>query len=284
MIYKKDANFPYPVLTNTSNSYESGGFTLNVDLKENTDTYRFDIEYEVESDFLKQLLARKQAQLFLIIQSKDNKFFKLQPDERAIEIAKSRLSINTRTSIQMSIQAMTDISFRDNEDVNDFYREFKDDIVVPKHALLGFSNTVIFEGSSTKPFDLFERKIDPALKSDIKVELGSETIVIHYKNEDLQFAGMPMSGTLNNPYIYMGLQKALHRFATNPEYGEDGHVYLDEVELPTDQLDAKLYRLMKAKMVYELDVDSLDEVIYKISDRVIEKYATAVKGLEASGD
>ena len=79
MIYKKDANFPYPVLTNTSNSYESGGFTLNVDLKENTDNYRFDIEYEVESDFLKQLLARKQAQLFLIIQSKDNKFFKLQP-------------------------------------------------------------------------------------------------------------------------------------------------------------------------------------------------------------
>lgn len=79
MIYKKDANFPYPVLTNTSNSYESGGFTLSVDLKENTDTYRFDIEYEVESDFLQQLLAQKQAQLFLIIQSKDNKFFKLQP-------------------------------------------------------------------------------------------------------------------------------------------------------------------------------------------------------------
>jgi hypothetical protein len=284
MIYKKDANFPYPVLTNSSNSYESGGFTLNVDLKENTDNYRFDIEYEVESDFLKQLLARQQAQIFLIIQSKDNKFYKLQPSDRSIEIAKSRLSINTRTSIQMSIQATTDISFLDNKDVNDFYREFKDDIVVPKYALLGFSNTVIFEGSSTKPFDLFERKIDATLKSDIKVELGSEMIVIHYKNEDLQFAGMPMSGTLNNPYIYMGLQKALHRFATNPDYGDDGHVYLEDVELPTDQLDAKLYRLMKAKMVYELDIDSLDEVIYKISDRVIEKYATAVKGLEASGD
>ena len=284
MIYKKDANFPYPVLTNTSNSYESGGFTLNVDLKENTDNYRFDIEYEVESDFLKELLARKQARLFLIIQSKDNKFFKLQPNERFIEIAKSRLSINTRTTIQMSIQASTEISFHDNEDLNNFYQEFKDDIIVPRHALLGFSNTVVFEGSSTKPFDLFDRKIDPTLKSDIKVELGSETIIIHYKNEDLQFAGMPMSGTLNNPYIYMGLQKALHRFATNPEYGEDGHVDLEEIELPIDQLDAKLYRLLKAKMVYELDIDSLDEAIYKISDRVIEKYATAVKGLEASGD
>lgn len=284
MIYKKDANFPYPVLTNTSNSYESGGFTLNVDLKENTDNYRFDIEYEVESDFLTKLLARQQAQLFLIIQSKDNKFFKLHPGENFIEVAKSRLSINTRTSIQMSIQSLTDVSFRDNEDLNSFYHEFKDDIIVPQHSLLGFSNTVIFEGSSTKPFDLFERKIDPTLKSDIKVELGSETIIIHYKNEHLQFAGMPMSGTLNNPYIYMGLQKALQRFATNPEYGEDGHVDLNEVELPTDQLDAKLYRLMKAKMVYELTIDSLDEAIYKISDKVIEKYAVAVKGLEASGD
>lgn len=284
MIYKKEANFPYPVLTNSSNSYESGGFTLNVDLKENTDNYRFDIEYEVESDFLKELLARQQAQLFLIIQSKDNKFFKLQPGENFIEVAKSRLSINTRTTIQMSIQSSSDVSFRENEDLNSFYREFKDSIIVPQHSLLGFSNTVIFEGSSTKPFDLFERKIDPTLKSDIKVELGSETIIIHYQNEQLQFAGMPMSGTLNNPYIYMGLQKALQRFASNSEYGEDGHVDLNEVELPTDQLDAKLYRLMKAKMVYELTIDSLDEAIYKISDKVIEKYATAVKGLEASGD
>lgn len=284
MIYKKDANFPYPVLTNTSNSYDSGGFTLNVDLKENTDTYRFDIDYEIESDFLNGLLSRQQAQLFLIIQSKDNKFFKLQPDERTIEIAKSRLSINTRTTIQLSIQSKESISFANNDDVNSFYQEFKNEITVPKHALLGFSNTVIFEGSSTKPFDLFERKVDPALKSDIKIELGSETIIIHYKNEALQFAGLPASGSLNNPYVYMGLQKALHRFATNPEYDEDGQVDLEEIDLPIDLLDAKLYRLMKAKMVSELDIDALDEVIYKISDRVIEKYATAVKGLEASGD
>lgn len=282
MIYKKDANFPYPVLTNTSNSYESGGFTLNVELKENTDNYRFDIDYEVQSDFLKDLLSSDQAKLYLIVQSKDNKFFNLRPDQSYVDIPKSRLSINTRTSIQLSIQSSSTISFRNNEDTNDFFQEFKEDIVVPRHALLGFSNTVVFEGSSTKPFDLFERKIDASLKSDIKVELGSETIIIHYKNEDLQFAGMPNSSNLNNPYIYLGLQKALHRFITN--YGEDGQVYLDMVELPTDQLDAKLYRLMKAKMVPELEIDSLDEAIYKISDKVIEKYASAVKGLEASGD
>ena len=39
MIYKKDANFPYPILTNTSNSYENCNFTLEVNLEENTNDY-----------------------------------------------------------------------------------------------------------------------------------------------------------------------------------------------------------------------------------------------------
>lgn len=282
MIYKKDANFPYPVLTNTSNSYESGGFTLSVDLKENTDNYRFDIEFEVESDFLKALISAGRAQLYLVVQSKDNKFYKINADTKYIDIPKTRISINNRTSIQMSIQSKEAIAFAQNDDLNEFFQEFKEDIAVSRHAILGFSNTVIFEGSSAKPFDLFERKFNPNLTSAIKIELGSETIVIHYREEDFQFASLPMSGNFNNPYIYMGLQKALYRFVH--EHGEDGQVYLDMIDLPTDQLDAKLYRLMKAKMVFEVTTEIIDEVIYNISDKVIEKYAMAVKGLATSGD
>ena len=69
--------------------------------------------------------------------------------------------------------------------------EFKDEIIVPKNSILGFSNSVIFDGSSAKPLDLFEKKVDPNLKSDIKIELTSETIVINYKNEALQFIDSP---------------------------------------------------------------------------------------------
>ncbi|WP_313237276.1 hypothetical protein [Sporosarcina ureae] len=282
MIYKKDANFPYPVLTNTSNSYESGGFTLNVDLKENTDNYRFDIELEIESDFLKELLSTRKAKLYLVVQSKDNKFYEVDLNTKFIDIPKTRISINNRTSLQMSIQSKEEISFAYNDDINSFFKEFREEIVVSRYAILGFSNTVIFEGSSSKPFDLFERRVNPALSSAIKIELGSETIIIHYRDADLQFVGLPMSGDFNNPYIYMGLQKALSRFISN--YGEDGQVYLDDIDLPTDQLDAKLYRLMKAKMVFELTTETIDEAIYNISDKVIEKYALAVKGLATSGD
>lgn len=282
MIYKKDANFPYPVLTNTSNSYESGGFTLNVDLKENTDNYRFDIELEIESDFLKELLSTRKAKLYLVVQSKDNKFYEVDLNTKFIDIPKTRISINNRTSLQMSIQSKEEISFAYNDDINSFFKEFREEIIVSRYAILGFSNTVIFEGSSSKPFDLFERRVNPALSSAIKIELGSETIIIHYRDADLQFVGLPMSGDFNNPYIYMGLQKALSRFISN--YGEDGQVYLDDIDLPTDQLDAKLYRLMKAKMVFELTTETIDEAIYNISDKVIEKYALAVKGVATSGD
>ncbi|HDR4571200.1 MULTISPECIES: hypothetical protein [Bacillus cereus group] len=283
MIYKKDANFPYPLLTNTSTSYESSQFTLDVQLQENVHSYRFDIQYEIDSGFMNRLLEQELVQLILVIQSKDNKFFKLSRHEKAIEIPKSRISVSKRTTIQLHLQSKEDINFKDNDDLSEFYQQFKDNIIVPKHSILGFSNVVMFEGSSTKPLDLFEKKVDPHLPCDIKIELSSETIIIHYKHEQLQFNSLPMSNTLNNPYIYMGLQKALYRFIVNN--GDDGEqVDLEQIDIPIDQLDFKLYNLMRKKMIYELSVDSIDEVIYAISDRIIEKYASAVRGLSLYGN
>ena len=49
MIYKKDVNFPYPLLTNTSNSYDGCNFILDVNLDENTNNDRFQINYEIGS-------------------------------------------------------------------------------------------------------------------------------------------------------------------------------------------------------------------------------------------
>lgn len=278
MIYKKDANFPYPLLTNTSSSYQGCNFVLDVSLEENSENYRFEINYEMDSNFILELLQSKHAQLVLVIQSKDNKFFNLKLGERYIEISKSRISLSKRTNIQLLIQAKEEISFAKNEDLSPFYDALKDEIVVPKHSILGFSNCVIFEGSNNKPLELFEKRVNPNIKSDIKIELGSETIVIQYKKEELQFSDSPMSNTLNNHYIYMGLQKALYRFiVTHSEDGES--VDLEQLDHPEDGLDFKLYTLMKKKMVQELNVENMDEVICLISDRILDKHANAIKGL-----
>jgi hypothetical protein len=282
MIYKKDANFPYPLLTNTSKSYESSNFILDVNLDENSYNFRFEITYEIDSDFVNNLIKNGQAQLVLVIQSKDNKFFNIRPEERFIEIPKSRISINTRTIIQLHLQSKEEIHFKNNEDLSPFYQQFKEELVVPKNSILGFSNVVTFDGSSSKPLDLFEKKVDPELKSDIKIELGNETIIIHYKNEQLQLNDLPKSNTLNNPYIYLGLQKALYRFIVNN--GEDGEVDLEQIDAPSDNLDFKLYNLMKKKMVNELSIEKIDEVIHSISDRILERFTSAVKELNSNGN
>ena len=284
MIYKKDANFPYPVLTNTSTSYENSSFILDVSLEENTNDYRFIINYELSSAFIEKLIATGDAQPILIIQSKDNKFYKLDPHQKVIEVPKKRVSLNKRTSIQLHIQSINEINFSNHHDLSSFYDDFKDEIIVPKHALLGYSNIVVFEGSIQNPLVLFEKKLDEQLDSDIKIELGTETIIIHYKKEDYQFNGVRSSQAFNNPYVYAGLRTAIQRFIH--EYSEDGEDYveLSQITQPENLLDFKLYQLMMKKMVDEVSVDNIDKVISLISDRVIEKYAGAVKELMNNGN
>lgn len=285
MIYKKDANFPYPVLTNTSNTYKKPEFLLDIELKENSQCYKFEIKYNISSLFINNLLEDEKAQLILVIQSKDNKFFNLELGQKYIEIKKSRISLSKRTVIQLLIKAKEDIEFKENNDLNSFYNNFKEQIVLPKNSIVGFSNTVIFDGSNAKPLDLFEKKINPNLKSDIKIELGSETIIIHYKNKDLQFADSHISNKLNNHYVYMGLQKALYRFIINNNVGGDYEsVDLSSIEAPTDGLDFKLYNIMKNKFVDELNIENIDEVICLISDKILEKHSAAIKGLYSNGN
>ena len=141
----------------------------------------------------------------------------------------------------------------------------------------------MFDGSTAKPLELFEKKVDPNLKSEVKVELGSETIIINYKSDELQFIDSPVSSTINNIYVYMGLQKALYRFV-NTYGGEDEEVDLEEVDLPTDGLDLKLYGLMKSKMIKNVSLENIDEVICSITDRILEKYTSAVRGLYSNGN
>lgn len=285
MIYKKDANFPYPVLTNASNSYKNCNFILDVNLEENTHNYRFTIEYDIDSEFINEILSSGQAELILVVQSKDNKFFILRNEEKAIEISKSRISLSKRTTLQLLIKSKEDISFKNNYDLSEFYDDFKDEIIVPKNSLLGFSNSLIFEGSTTKPLEIFEKKLDPNLKCDIKIELGSETIIINYKNEALQFNDSSHCAALNNPYIYMGLQKALYRFIINNRTDKDSEeVDLNSIDCPQGGLDFKLYNLMQKKMITELNLDNMDEVIHTISDKIIEKYTAAVRRMYSSGN
>lgn len=88
MIYKKDANFPYPILSSTTLAYEESDFTIKVSFEEDGDLYRFKITPQLTSAFVEALLNSGDAQYLLVIQSKDTKFFPLDPHNLQVEIAK----------------------------------------------------------------------------------------------------------------------------------------------------------------------------------------------------
>lgn len=284
MIYKKDANFPYPILSSTSFSYEESDFTMKVNFEEDGDIYRFKIKPTLSSPFMESLLVTNQAEYVLVIQSKDTKFFTLQLDHLVVDLHKSRMSLSSRTSIQLHIVAKTDISFAQNEELNAFYAPLKESITVSRYAMLGYSNIVTFEGAMKNPFDLFEKRLDPNLKSAIKFELGSESIILHFRDEEIQFQAMPKANAFLNPYLYTGLHMALERFIKT--YADDGEdiVELSQMTAPDDLLDFKLYNLMVNKSVEELSVENIDEVIGRISNQMIEKYVKAVKELAVNED
>ncbi|MDD1505902.1 hypothetical protein PVA17_24625 [Lysinibacillus sp. CNPSo 3705] len=50
MIYKKDANFPYPILS--SNTFEESDFMIKVNFEEDGDLYKFKIQNNLTSEFI----------------------------------------------------------------------------------------------------------------------------------------------------------------------------------------------------------------------------------------
>lgn len=284
MIYKKDANFPYPILSSNTFAYEESDFMIKVSFEEDGDLYKFKIENHLTSEFVKDLLSIGDAKYLLVIQSKDTKFFSLEPSNLQVEIPKNRMSLSSRTSIQMHIVANADLSFEKNNELNQFYDQLKASILVPKFSMIGFSNIVTFEGGMKNPLDLFEKRLDPQLSSAIKYELGAECIILHFRDEEIQFQSMAKANAFLNPYLYTGLRMALERFISTYAEEDDDVVELSQITQPEDLLDYKLYNLMMSKSVEELSVDNIDEVIGRISHQIIEKYVKAVKELVTNED
>lgn len=268
---------------NVSNDYRKAEFDFDVNLTDNSEEYVFNIDYKISSKFLNNLLAKRLAKIYLIVKSRDSQYHELS-DDGTVFIKKNRLSLEkSKTVLQLMIQADVKISFTENAELNKFYNEYKDKIIVEPGMALGFSDIITFDGSQKKPFDLFERKLDPGIKGNIEIQLTDETIVIVYRNEETRFYDFGRSKELNAVYLYIGLQKALVQFISNYIGREDSMeegVHLDMVAGNTvNALDSKLYNLMIAKGIDEVSLNNMDEVIYLITNNMMENYVSTVRGM-----
>ena len=76
----------------------------------------------------------------------------------------------------------------------------------------------------------------------------------------------------------MGLQRALDKFILNNKINDnEDEVIISEIDEPINELDLKLYKLMKNKKVEIISQDNIDEVIYLISDNIIERFTSSIR-------
>ena len=288
MIYKKEASFPYPVLSNTTNSYKEHDFVLDVvNLTEQEDLYSFTFSYEITSSFINQLLSQGRVHIILVIQSQDSFFKILRKGETVVSVPQNRLSLGSRTSMQLLIQSMEEISFSECDELGDFYAEIKEEITVEKNNLIGYSNVVTFEGSENKPLELIERKVDPSLTSAFKVELGPSTIILVFKDEKYQLGGILRNNSIMNMYIYEGLSRALYKFIQDNQSSAENEEFieLNSLSEQSTALNQKLLDLMLNKGIEEIDLESIDRVISVISDNIIEKFVYSIREVNShAGD
>ena len=278
MIYTQRANFPYPVLMNNSDDYVGAEFNFNLNLKDDDNDFILEIDWDMSSEFIEKQIKTGNAEVVLIIKSKDNQFHILpRTNHTSKRISRKKLCIGARTVMQLMVISKKEISFANNDDLNEFYDDLKNEISVKPGQVLAFSDTEIYDGSQEKPFDLFEKRVDPDHETDIDVELGDETIIIVYKDNKYQFAEKRYSKEYNYPYIYLGLQKALTRFILNHNVDNpDDGVDITTMNEPDNALEYKLYVLMQSKNIDTLYFENMDWVIQKISDNIIKRYADAI--------
>ncbi|MFD2727825.1 hypothetical protein [Enterococcus camelliae] len=284
MIYTKDAVFPYPILSNTSTSYTENDFKLDVFIIDETKTtYTFRLSYFLSSYFLQNQVTLGNARYYLIIQSNDNLVVPLNGDQREITIQKSRLSLTSRTKIQLQILSERPINFAHAEELNSFYKKIRAQIELRKNTLLGYSNVVEFIGDDPKALDLFEQGINEDLPTDFTIKLNDECINLQFRTKELALDSLAINKNVKNMYLYIGLERALREFV-NAYQNSNELVELDNMATIEKPLHEKLKSLMLNKYLHEISYDQVDDVIQKIAPDLIEKYTESIKELSKNGD
>ncbi len=284
MIYKKNSSFPHPVLCYDNNSYVNSEFSFLVDIFEAEKYYTFKFKTILKSEYIKSLLLDKSARLVVVIQDIDSKYYTIT-SSKPLVIDKSRINLSDKCVMQMFVISKKKISFKYNNELSNIYDKYKDEIIVGPHSILAISSKNVFDGNIKKPYDLFEKRIDEKIRSEIKIDLGNECIVINYKNSDMQFQEIANNEILNYSYVYMGLQKAIYAFINDYRSTyEDNFVDLNKIDISElKPLYSKLYSLITSNEIYLLEYEDTDYVISRISDNIIYKHQNYIRRLINNG-
>ncbi|KPG90115.1 hypothetical protein, partial [Staphylococcus hominis] len=264
--------------------YKDAFFKFDIDnLYDDGKNYVFNLNYEISSLFVKNLITQNKATLVFILSSQDNYFKRLTNNQKQVIIPKSRVSLSNRTTIQLHIQSLETINMEKCEDLQEIFKDYKEHIIIDKHKLIGYSNVVKYQGTEYHSSNLFKLNVNKNYKNAFEVEIDENAIILKF-NSYKHLVGKDNDKNLLNIYIYIGLNRAINKFILNNNIENEEFLQLDilDDQMMTN-LDSKLLKLMLNKGIKDIDYESLDDVISKVSNNIIERYTNAMEEIIGYG-
>lgn len=285
MIYNKDAAFSYPILSDSNTSYTDSTFYFELEgIADQSDAYELSFDYEIASDFVNQLLDDNKAALIFIIQSKDNLFFELNKNQKNLSLPKSRIAFDDKVRAQLRLQSKEKLSFSDCDEFNPFYRSIKDQLILPKYSLIGYSNVSTVRNTGKEGVALFEKTVDPNMVLEFQVVLSNESILLKFKDDRHLLHSTAWNRDVMNIYLYNGLEKALMQFISeNIEEGEEA-LYLEDIDDSSlNNLHYKMHQLLINRGIEEVSIDQSDFLVQEIAPDIIKKFTSSIERLNSNG-
>ncbi len=295
MIYTTTANFPYPVLRDDSKKgYRAAQFCFDLNIHDQGDEYRLEIDTLISSTFLREHLAAGRAELFLVLKGADCFYaplsvtsFQRKRSSTILLISKEEISFESSVEIQLMIMAKDAISFAENKELTTYFDERKERIVVQPGQMLGFSRMIKCELESEESYNLFVVTIDETQLQDYTTRLSPSMIELVFNKVETKLLTQTKDH-LVNLYLYAALQKQLmHLLCSHlmdADIDQENQSVLDaELEIsqlsPSNEREEKVLSLLKAKGIKELRFESIDAIIHKIGDGLVGKFTQALSKL-----
>ncbi len=295
MIYTTTANFPYPVLRDDSKKgYRAAQFCFDLNIHDQGDEYRLEIDTLISSTFLREHLAAGRAELFLVLKGADCFYaplsvtsFQRKRSSTILLITKEEISFESSVEIQLMIMAKDAISFAENKELTTYFDERKERIVVQPGQMLGFSRMIKCELESEESYNLFVVTIDETQPQDYTTRLSPTMIELVFNKVETKLLTQTKDH-LVNLYLYAALQKQLmHLLCSHlmdADIDQENQSVLDaELEIsqlsPSNEREEKVLSLLKAKGIKELRFESIDAIIHKIGDGLVGKFTQALSKL-----
>lgn len=220
--------YPYPILSPTTNDYKNKYFRAKINHTPNRKRILLDIEFELNSDFLKNLIKQGAAHYLILLECNSTRYRKIfTTTENRIEISIDEFDIGNNLSINILIVASSNIYDFKSDEFESYFKGISFNILCGDTLAKDKVRTMSIDKGYSKP-------------------VSSSSIFNIEQCEDDE----PLNWDSHNDYILIKLPKKTYEFYTSLALNANTHSLITNTiivpiltQILTEiRLDSTIYR------------------------------------------